>query len=153
MYIPSQTFALGESPLQNDFLGSIWGFQDISIFTYVNYNHNHEIRKSTFFWLVPFGDVIFLLLAAEAGPSGVSSSETFTTWKILVGFSWKKAKTWRHDILRKLGILAEILTLNSDFNFCSNKFFSVHCTSGTFLVRHVIVPCLGYSKCSKDISI
>lgn len=72
----------------------------------------------TFFCLVPFGDGVFLL-AAETGPSGTPSLETFNSSKILVGFNWKKAETWRHDILWKLGILTEIVTLK--FNVCSNS--------------------------------
>lgn len=81
------------------FLRSIWGSQDISIFTGFKYNYNHEIRKSAFFWLVPF-DVGILLLATGACCSGRPSLETSNSLKILVFFSWGKAKTWRHTYLK-----------------------------------------------------
>lgn len=109
MYILSQTSALGDLLLWNDFLGSIWGFLGINIFTYVRYNYNHEIRKSTSFWLVPFGDGVFLLVT-EAGTSGTSSLKTSNSLKILVGFSWKgkDMKTWQ---------IKKVRYINRDYNF------------------------------------
>lgn len=114
-----------------------------NIFTCVRYNYNHEIRKSTSFWLVPFGDGVFLLVT-EAGISGTSSLKTSTSLKILVGFSWK-GKDMKHDKLRKLGISTEIIILNSNFNFCSNSLSLYNCMSGTYCGGNLwIVLCLGY---------
>lgn len=112
MYIPSWASALGDPLLWNDFLSSNWGFQDISIFTYVKDNYNPEIWKLAFFWLVPLGGGSVLLLATGTCRSGRPSVETSNSLKILVFFSWEKAKTWRHRIYKKLGILTGIVALN-----------------------------------------
>lgn len=111
IYIPSWAAALADPLLWNDFFDSTRSFKDISIFTCVKYNYNHEIRKLTFFWLVPFGGGVFLL-ATGACLSGTPSMKTSNSLKILVFFNREKVKAWRPDLQRKLGILTAIVTLN-----------------------------------------
>lgn len=73
-----------EIHLWNDFLCIHCGWKDISIFTCVKYNCKHEIKKLTFFQLVPVGDGVFLLLTIGVSSSGMTSLKTSNSLKILV---------------------------------------------------------------------